>query len=36
MEFVGLLVDFAVPAIAAIGSGLIAYTLTGGEEEVVI
>jgi hypothetical protein len=36
MEFVGLLVDFAVPAVAAIGSGLVAYALTGGEEEVCL
>jgi hypothetical protein len=36
MELVGLFVDFAVPTIAAVGSGLVAYSLTGGEEEVVI
>lgn len=35
MEFLGLLVDFGVPAVAAIGSGLVAYALTGGEEEAL-
>ena len=36
MEFLGLLVDFGVPAVAAIGSGLVAYALTGGEEEAAL
>jgi hypothetical protein len=33
MNFVSILVDFALPAVAVVGSGLLTYALTGGEEE---